>query len=99
MRTDRLMLRAIFLCLAAGSSLFAQGGFRVEEASITDIQNAIRAGRTTCREVVQSYLDRVKAYNGVCTALLTPDGKPIPPATGMVRGGEAIQYPTNTLAA
>src|SRR5262249_54789832 len=79
--------------------LFAQGGFRVEEASITDIQNAIRAGKTTCREVVQSYLDRVKAYNGVCTALLTPDGKPIPSSSGMVRGGEPIQYPTNTVAA
>ena len=99
MRTVRLLPRAILLCVAAGSSLFAQGGFRVEEVSITDIQNAIRAGRTTCREVVQSYLDRVKAYNGVCTALLTPDGKPIPPATGMVRGGEAIQYPTRTVAA
>ena len=99
MRTVRLLPRAVLLCVAAGSSLFAQGGFRVEEVSITDIQNAIRAGRTTCREVVQSYLDRVKAYNGVCTALLTPDGKPIPPATGMVRGGEAIQYPTRTVAA
>src|SRR5436190_14138120 len=99
MRTVRLLPRAIVLCVAAGSSLFAQGGFRVEEVSIADIQNAIRAGRTTCREVVQSYLDRVKAYNGVCTALLTADGKPIPPATGMVRGGEAIQYPTRTVAA
>src|SRR5436190_23098076 len=99
MRTVRLLPRAIVLCVAAGSSLFAQGGFRVEEVSIADIQNAIRAGRTTCREVVQSYLDRVKAYNGVCTALLTADGKPIPPATGMVRGGEAIQYPTKTAAA
>ena len=99
MRTVRLLPRAILLCVAVGSSLFAQGGFRVEEVSITDIQNAIRAGRTTCREVVQSYLDRVKAYNGVCTAFLTPDGKPIPPATGMVRGGEAIQYPTSTVAA
>ena len=73
--------------------------FRVEEASITDIQNAIRAGQTTCKQVVQAYLDRVKAYNGVCTALLTKDGAPIPPSTGMVRAGAPIKYPTKTVAA
>jgi amidase len=84
------------------SPTFAQtgnGGFRVEEASITDIQNAIRAGRTTCKQVVQAYLDRAKAYNGACTALLTMDGKPIPPSTGMVRAGSPLQYPTKTVAA
>ena len=75
------------------------GAFRVEEASITDIQTAIRAGQTTCRQVVQAYLERAKAYNGVCTALLTMDGTPIPPSTGMVRAGAPIQYPTKTVAA
>jgi hypothetical protein len=49
--------------------------------------------------VVQSYLDRVKAYNGVCTALVTKDGAPIPPSTGMVRAGAPIKYPTQTVAA
>jgi amidase len=84
------------------SPLFAQvapGPFRVEEASISDIQSAIRTGRTTCKQVVQAYLDRAKAYNGVCTALLTMDGKPIPPSTGMVRAGAPIQYPTQTVGA
>jgi amidase len=84
------------------SPLMAQsmaGGFHVEEASITDIQNAIRSGQATCKQVVQAYLDRVKAYNGVCTALLTMDGKPIPPSTGMVRAGAPIRYPTQTIAA
>jgi amidase len=75
------------------------GGFHVEEASITAIQNAIHSGQTTCRQVVQAYLDRAKAYNGVCTALLTMDGKPIPPSTGMMRAGAPIQYPTQTVAA
>ncbi len=90
------------LCLTVTSPLFAQvaaGPFRVEEASIADIQGAIRNGKTTCKQVVQAYLDRAKAYNGVCTALLTLDGKPIPPATGMVRAGASIQYPTQTVAA
>lgn len=75
------------------------GSFHVEEASITAIQNAIRSGQTTCRQVVQAYLDRAKAYNGVCTALLTMDGKPISPSTGMMRAGAPIQYPTQTVAA
>jgi len=82
--------------------LFAQatsGTFRVEEASISDIQSAIRAGRTTCKQVVQSFLDRAKAYNGACTALLTMDGKPIPQSTGMLRAGAPVQYPTKTVAA
>ena len=74
-------------------------GFSVEEASITDIQNAIRTGQTTCKQVVQGYLERVKAYNGVCTALVTKDGAPIPTSTGMVRAGAPIQYPTKTVAA
>ena len=41
-----------------------------------------RAAEITCQGVVQAYLERVKAYNGTCTALVTADGKPIAPATG-----------------
>jgi amidase len=75
------------------------GEFHIEEASITDIQSAIRSGQTTCKQVVQAYIARAKAYNGVCTALLTKDGAPIPPATGMVRAGSPLKYPTQTVAA
>jgi Asp-tRNA(Asn)/Glu-tRNA(Gln) amidotransferase A subunit family amidase len=98
-------LRAV-LCLALSVTgsfpLLAQatgGGFRIEEASITGIQTAIRAGQTSCKQVVQAYIERAKAYNGVCTELLTKDGAPIPPTTGMVRAGAPIQYPTKTTAA
>ena len=45
--------------------------FQVEEASIQSIQAAIQSGETTCQQVVQAYIDRAKAYNGVCTALVT----------------------------
>jgi len=76
-----------------------QGQFKVEEASITDIQSAIKSGQTTCVGVVKAYLARAKAYNGVCTALLTKDGAPIPPATGMMRAGSPLKYPTQTVAA
>src|SRR5437016_5725127 len=46
--------------------------FEVVEATIASIHGAISSGQTTCRGVVQAYIDRAKAYNGVCTALLTP---------------------------
>ncbi len=35
----------------------------VVEATIAEVQDAIRDGRTTCRMVVQSYLDRIAAYD------------------------------------
>ena len=40
--------------------------FRVEEASIEDIQDAILKRRTTVTDVVEAYLKRIKAYNGTC---------------------------------
>lgn len=100
----RLLFRnasmVLLSALVTAAPAYAQtSGFKIEEASITDIQDAIRTGQTTCRGVVQAYLDRTKAYNGVCTALLTMDGKPIAPSKGMVRGGAPISYPTQTVAA
>jgi hypothetical protein len=73
------------------------GGFHIEETTIAGIQEAIKSGQTTCRAVVQAYIDRAKAYNGTCTALVTSDGKPISPATGMVRAGSPVTFPTNTV--
>ena len=35
----------------------------VVEATIAQVQNAILAGETTCRMVVQAYLDRIEAYD------------------------------------
>ena len=62
------------------------GAFRLEEASIEDFHAAIRAGRTTCIEVVERYLERVRAYNGVASMLVTEDGAPVPEATGAHAG-------------
>ncbi len=41
----------------------AQPPFPVVEATIDDIQSAIRAGRTTCRAVVEAHLARIEAYD------------------------------------
>jgi amidase len=71
----------------------------VEEATIASIHTAIASGRTTCRGVVQAYIDRAKAYNGVCTALVTSDGADVAPAAGYVRAGAPIAFPTRTVKA
>jgi Asp-tRNA(Asn)/Glu-tRNA(Gln) amidotransferase A subunit family amidase len=46
--------------------------FKVEEATIDDIQAAIQKGELTSTQVVQLYLARIKAYNGACVRM--PDG-------------------------
>jgi len=92
-----ISLMVLISSMGAASSHAQQ--FHVEEKSITDIQDAIKSGQTSCKQVVQAYLDRAKAYNGSCTALLTKDGAPIPASTGMMRAGLLLKYPTKTVAA
>ncbi|MGY1707600.1 amidase family protein [Geodermatophilus sp. SYSU D00697] len=75
------------------------GPFRLEEATIEDLHRALRAGETTCVEIVQHYIDRARAYNGVASLLVTPDGAPVPPAPGTVRAGAPLRFPTDTVAA
>ena len=97
----RTVSKAVLLgsVLAIGSlTAFAQGRFQVEEATIDDIQEAIQAGTTTCVEVVQAYVDRARAYNGMCTQLVTEDGASITPATGAVRAGVPLVFPSTTVA-
>jgi len=72
--------------------------FRVEEATIADIHRAIQEGRTTCKAIVESYIERARAYNGVCTQLVTRDGAPVAALNGPVRGGTPVSFPTSTTA-
>jgi amidase len=73
--------------------------FHIEEASISDLHRAIQNGQVTCKDIVQAYLDRAKAYNGICTALVTKDGAPVPFTTGPVRVGAPVAFPTSTVPA
>lgn len=73
--------------------------FTLEEATIDELHAAIKSGQTTCVEIVQQYIDRVRAYNGVASELVTEDGAPVPEATGAVRGKKAITFPTQTVKA
>ena len=45
--------------------------FRLEEATIDDLHRAIKAGETTCVDVVKRYIARVRAFNGVASMLVT----------------------------
>ena len=73
--------------------------FRLEEATIGELHAAIKAEATTCVAVVQTYIARVRAYNGVASALVTEEGAPVAPATGTVRAGTALRFPTETVKA
>ena len=72
--------------------------FHLQEATISDIHRAIREGQLTCRQLVQLYLNRAKAYNGTSDRLITMDGAPIPHAFGAVRALSPIKFPTETVS-
>jgi amidase len=77
----------------------AQSTFRLEEATIGELHAAIQAGETTCVAVVQHYVDRCRAFNGVASALVTADGAPVREATGTVRATAPLRFPTETVKA
>src|SRR5262245_45602081 len=91
-----LMMSAFLLVIRPGPAL-GQGQFHLQEATIADIHNAIQTGQITCQGLVQAYVNRAKAYNGMCTALVTKDGAAVPPATGAVRAGSPVAYPGKTV--
>jgi amidase len=82
-----------------GEPISDEKPFSLEEATIDELHEAIRAGRTTCVSVVQHCLDRVRAYNGVASLLVTENGAPILEAVGTVRGMAPLRFPTETVAA
>lgn len=75
----------------------AAAGFRLEEATIAEMQAAIRAGQVTCLQIVDHYIARARAMNGVASRLVTADGAPVAPATGTIRAGAPLQFPTETV--
>ena len=96
--------RMVALSVALGSAwtmgttaASAQGAFQIEEATIGGIQRAIRQGETTCVQVVEAYLERARAYNGVCTQLVTADGGQVAPGRGAVRAGVPLEFPSTTV--
>ncbi|MEE2822612.1 MAG: amidase family protein [Acidobacteriota bacterium] len=72
--------------------------FRLVEATIGSIHNAIKTNQTTCSQLTQLYINRAKAYNGICTQLVTEDGVSLPPSTGVMSAGSSLKFPTETVA-
>src|SRR4051812_11825734 len=52
--------------LCAPHLAFGANAFHLEEATIADVQRAIRAKQITAVELVNLYLKRIEAYNGTC---------------------------------
>src|ERR1700674_802973 len=68
----RQLALASFILLTPSLVSAETAKFRIEEATIEDIQAAILRGELTSTRVVQIYLNRVRAYNGTCVN--QPDG-------------------------
>jgi len=56
-------MKPLLLAFAAASLLSAQQPFHVEETTIAETHAALRAHRTTCVKLAQTYLARLKAYD------------------------------------
>jgi amidase len=84
------------MTVAQGQS---QKPFRLEEATIDELHAAIRSGETSCVAIVEHYIARARAYNGVASLLVTEDGASVPAAAGTVRAGARLRFPTETVAA
>jgi amidase len=76
------VIRSIACLIIAASSLFAQTPppFEVEEATIANVHDAMKAGRLTCVALVGLYLKRIEAYdkNGPAInsiVLINPDAE------------------------
>jgi hypothetical protein len=94
-----LIARTILAVLVIDAALQAQPPrFRLEEATIAGVHRAIQSRQITCRGLVQAYLDRAKAYNGVSNRLVTRDGASIPQVPGTVRAGTPLMFPIETVA-
>src|SRR5438132_6326999 len=68
----RQLALATFILLTPSLVSAQTAKFRIEEATIEDIQAAILRGELTSTRVLGIYLNRIKAYNGTCVH--QPDG-------------------------
>ena len=81
------------------SSPSGRPDFQLEEASIADLHAAIRAGDVSVAEIVRHYIARARAFNGVASVLVTREGGEVPAASGTVRAGATLRFPTTTVRA
>ena len=56
-------LPAVLLLAAAALAAQTAAPFEVEEATIAQVHDAMKAGRLTCRALVDQYLQRIETYD------------------------------------
>ena len=61
-----LAVTTLFGAVAQAQPARANKKFEIVEATVADIQEAIKARRLTATDLVNMYLARIKAYNGTC---------------------------------
>ena len=71
MESARTRLAAVALTLAIIACAGSPRPIDVVEAIIAQIQDQIRSGRTTCRLVVQAYLERIETYDEATVNAIT----------------------------
>ena len=71
--------------------------FHLEEATIDDVHRGIQSGQITCLGLVESYLNRAVAYNGVTNQLVTSNGQEVEEVAGVLRAGNELEFPTETI--
>jgi amidase len=98
LRSALVSATALLVALLPAGAQAQNRVFQLEEATISDVHRAIQEGQVTCEGIVQQYIARAKAYNGMCTALVTKDGKDVPAVKGAVRAGAPLVFPTKTVS-
>ena len=73
--------------------------FKLEEATIEQLHNAIRNGEVTCKQVVEKYIERARKYNGVSSMLVTENGESVEKVPGVERAQSELSFPTDTVKA
>src|SRR5260370_20951636 len=74
---------AMAACLVAVATPVLAADFKVEEATIPQIERAFSDHRLSCHQLVQTYLDRIAAYDKQgpkLNAILTLNGSALPAA-------------------
>ena len=94
----RISVKTVVVLAGAFCALQAQAQFQLQEATIDSIHKAIQSGETTCKQVIEGYVARARAYDGICALPVTADGAKIPKVPGAVRAGAAIKFPTESVA-
>ena len=94
----RTAVNTFVVVATASCALQARAQFQLQEATFDSIHKAIQSGETTCKQVIEAYVARARAYNGVCTVPVTADGAKVPKVLGAVRAGSPVAFPTESVA-